>query len=115
MWIIVAFALLGVGLGLRIQSHLGALFLGLCGVTSIHVILDAAPRLLAHLSYGRPVVATVRAVSLGGGASLVNTGAAFGAGLLIAMLLQTMSEDRPGRNWDPDARARRRSDARSRG
>lgn len=108
MWVVVAFILLGLGLGLRIQSRLGALFLCLAGVCVVHVLLDSGPRLLNDSAYGRRLAAGLHLLSQHGGGSLTDTALATAAGVLAAILLQTMSEDRRQARWDPDKAIRRR-------
>ncbi len=109
MWVVVAFILLGLGLGLRIRSRLGALFLCLAGVCIMHVVLDGGPRLLSDSAYGRRLAAGLHLLSANGGDSLTDTALATAAGVLGAILLQTMSLDRRhSSNWDPEKAIQRR-------
>ena len=108
MVVVIAFLLLGLSLGLRLQSRLGALFLCLSGVAVVHVIFEAAPRILAASAYGRRIVAALRVFSEDGGDSLVDTTLAVVAGVIAAAILQTLSEDRKMTNWDPDKAIKRR-------
>jgi hypothetical protein len=109
MVVVIAFLLLGLSLGLRIQSRLGALFLCLAGVAVVHVIFEATPRILGASAYGRRIIVGLRAFSQNGGESLVDTTLAVVAGVIAAAILQTLSEDRKATNWDPDKAIRKRT------
>ena len=108
MVVVIAFLLLGLSLGLRLQSRLGALFLCLAGVAVVHVIFDAAPRILSASAYGRRLEASLHVFSENGGNSLTDTTLAVVAGVIAAAILQTLSEDRHTSNWDPDKAIKRR-------
>ena len=54
MVVVIAFLSLGLSLGLRLQSRLGALFLCLAGVAVVHVIFEAAPRIFLGLRLWPP-------------------------------------------------------------
>ena len=108
MVVVIAFLLLGLSLGLRLQSRLGALFLCLAGVAVVHVIFEAAPRMLAASAYGRRIVAALHPFSEDGGGSLTDTALAVIAGVIAAAILQTLSEDRKATDWDPEKAIKRR-------
>ena len=108
MVVVIAFLLLGLSLGLRLQSRLGALFLCLAGVAIVHAVFDGAPRILAASAYGRRITAGLRVFSENGGDSLTDTTLAVVAGVIAAAILQTLSEDRRATNWDPDKAIKRR-------
>jgi hypothetical protein len=114
MIVVLTFLILGLALGLRIQSRLGALFLCLAGVAVVHVVLEAGPRLLGQSAYGRRIGVALHAFAEHGGGSLTDTTLAVVAGVLAAAILQTLSEDRRVTKWDPDTGATARKIKRER-
>lgn len=109
MAITLVLGLLGLVLGLKISSRLGAAFLAFSGVVIVHVVFMTGPKLLYGSTYGRRLAAGLYQLGQDGAASLLNmTGAALG-GLLLAVLLNLLSEDRRTRRWDPDRLTRPRA------
>lgn len=108
MGITLTFGLLGLLLGLKISSRLGAAFLAFSAVVCVHVLFATGPKLLHGSEYGRRLAAGLYRISQDGAGSLLNmTGAAL-CGIALAMLLHFLSEDRRARRWDPDRLTRRR-------
>jgi hypothetical protein len=114
MWI--TFLLIGLGLllGIRINNRLGAAFLVFSAVTIVHVALVTGPQLIDQTAYGRRVAAGLHLLTHNGAGALPNLILAAYGGLCIAYLLGAISQDRHIRNWDPDARVRRRLHAQRR-
>jgi hypothetical protein len=108
MWITLLLIALGLLLGVQIRNRLGAAFLTFSAVTIVHVMLETGPQLIDQSAYGRRVAAGLRLMTHGGAGSLTNLILAAYGGLCIAYLFSVVSEDRRTRNWDPEARVRRR-------
>jgi hypothetical protein len=108
MLVVTAFILLGLSLGLRLQSRLGAFFLAFAAAVVLQVVIEAVPRLLGHSESGRWLSLTLRFLGRWGGDSLLDTTLGAAAGVVSAMLLQTMSQDRRIADWNPDKAIHRR-------
>lgn len=107
MWITIAFAVLGLLVGLRIASRLGAVFLMFAAVTIVHVVFTTGPGLLGQSAYGRRLAAALRALVDNGDAGLMNLLGASFLGLTAAWLLHSMSADHPVR-MEAESKRRKR-------
>jgi hypothetical protein len=108
MWITFLLVGLGMLLGIQIRNRLGAAFLVFSAVTVVHVLLVTGPQLIDQSAYGRRVAAGLHALSHGGAGTLLNLILAGYGGLCVAYLFGAISADRHVKNWDPEARVRRR-------
>ena len=84
MWITITFAVLGLIVGLRITSRMGAVFLMFAFVTIVHVVFTTGPDMLTQSAYGRRLAATFRALVDNGDAGLMNLMGASALGLVGA-------------------------------
>jgi hypothetical protein len=108
MWITFALALLGLTVGLRIASRLGALFLMFAAVTVVHVVFTTGPNLLGQSPYGRRLAEGIKALVHSGDASLLNLLGAALLGLVAAYLLHSLSADHPVR-LEAESKRRKRA------
>ena len=108
MWITITFAVLGLIVGLRISSRMGAVFLMFAFVTIVHVVFTTGPDMLTQSAYGRRLAATFRALVDNGDAGLMNLMGASALGLVGAWLLHGFSADHPVR-FEEESKRRRRA------
>jgi hypothetical protein len=107
MGITLTLALLGLCLGFRIRSRIGAAFLCFSAVVVFRVLIEASPRLLGQSAWGRQMAAAVGVVDQHTTSMLHMTVAAIG-GLVVAALLQLASTDHRWESRGPGPRRLRR-------
>jgi hypothetical protein len=95
---------LGWWLGLRVHSRLGAAALCLSAATCLHALAEAGPNLMHGSAYGRNLAASLATVGVTRNYSLIEMFAFSLGGLVIAIVINILSDDRKYVAVDPESK-----------